>query len=143
MNVQDLMLAAYLAGASDASDGVKCKRSTFDTWLAAQSPVIEETSDGYHTFKELYDHRITLFLALARRVTEDVLVWRSKYHSDGSSFAGWFVVGIGTEPGEQITYHLPMARWEETSWMSTLDNAPDFDGHTSADVLERLQGFYR
>ena len=26
---------------------------------------VEEMSDGYHTFKELYDHRIALWIALS------------------------------------------------------------------------------
>lgn len=31
-NLEEMMLAAYVAGANDASDGVKCKRSTFLAW---------------------------------------------------------------------------------------------------------------
>lgn len=103
----------------------------------------EETSvfDGYHTIEELYDHRITLFIALARerdaRFTQEV--WRSKINGDGSVWDGWFVMGIGRAPGDQITYHLPLSRWDETNFADTLDKAPDFDGHTSQDVLERLK----
>lgn len=52
-----------------------------------------ETSDGYHTFNELYDHRIALFMALCASVpwTPPCKPWRSKKHSDGSSIEGWFV----------------------------------------------------
>lgn len=104
-------------------------------------------SDGYHTFGELYDHRITLWIALCRELRGNLAypvgakakVWRSKLHSDGSRFDGWFVLGIGKQPGEQITYHLPMSRWDETDFAYTLERAPEFDGHTSADVLERLK----
>lgn len=105
-------------------------------------------SDGYHTFDELYDHRITLFIALCRHMHEllgmenpgKFKVWRSKLHSDGSSFDGWFILGIGTEKGKQITYHLPMDRWEETDlFTETHDKAPEWDGHTAADVIERLK----
>lgn len=77
-------------------------------------------SDGYHTFNELYDHRAALFIALAAHVAanEDTgYVWRSKLHSDGSAYNGWFVMGIGVKPGEQITYHLPMSRWDDTEWV--------------------------
>lgn len=104
-----------------------------------------ETSDGYHTFNELYDHRITLFIALCRVVRSRVPyesrtpVWRSKLHSDGTAIEGWYVLGIGTKPGWQITYHLPLARWDETNFVSELDRAPAFDGHTSADVIRRLR----
>lgn len=107
-----------------------------------------DASDGYHTFTELYEHRITLFIALCRfyssvdlaEWSEDQMpVWRSLLHSDGSVFEGWFVLGIGKEKGEQITYHLPIDRWEETSFAQTLEKAPEFDGHTAADVLNRLK----
>ena len=120
-------------------------------------------SDGYHTFNELYDHRITLFIALCKKVNmEDDMnksmrafkegfafdisgwkrkVWRSKRHSDGElAFGGtWFVLGINKEAGTQITYHLPIERWEETNFAEAMSKAPEWDGHSSADVLERLK----
>jgi hypothetical protein len=110
-----------------------------------------EVSDGYHTFDELYDHRITLFIALARicRRQEQKIgewpnqpfVWRSRKHSDGELCFGTgtqYVLGIGSLEGHQMTYHIPTNRWEETNFAATLDKAPNFDGHTSADVLARL-----
>ena len=101
-------------------------------------------SDGYHTFDELYDHRITLWIALLRRTAltnRESLnpTWRARLHSDGSSIEGWFVLGMFRQPGHQITYHLPMSRWSECDFAITLDRAPEFDGHTSADVLERIK----
>lgn len=101
-----------------------------------------ETSDGYHTFNELYAHRIALFLAFCAQAATHwpELVWRSKLHSDGSSYDGWFVLGIGIERGEQITYHLPMSEWEAAADFSVeRERAPEFDGHTAADVLDRLK----
>ncbi len=108
-------------------------------------------SDGYHTFGELYEHRIQLHIALcyqihlrhingsSKVVDFDQEVWRSKNHSDGSSFEGWFVLGIGRKAGNQITYHLPDSMWDNTHFASTLDMAPEFDGHTSNDVLIRIK----
>lgn len=99
-------------------------------------------SDGYHTFDELYDHRITLFIALCRLADlhEGAFpVWRSKMHSDGSFMDGWFILGLEKAKGNQITYHLPIERWDETNFAETLEKAPDFDGHTSQDVLARLK----
>lgn len=96
-----------------------------------------EVSDGSHTMNELYDHRITLFIALCKFI--DRKVWRSELHHDGKGYEGWFILGIDKEVGKQITYHLPMSRWEETSFAETLDRAPEWDGHTPADVLERLK----
>lgn len=103
-------------------------------------------SDGYHTFGELYEHRIVNFIALCRVIQfseygKDITspVWKTKKHSDGSSWDGWFVLGIFSEPGKQITYHLPISKWDECSFANEIDQAPEFDGHTSADVLKRLK----
>lgn len=99
-------------------------------------------SDGYHTFDELYDHRITLYIALCRHLymtKNPVAVWRTKVHSDLSVWDGWFILGIGFEPRNQITYHLPNDRWDETDFAIDLERAPDWDGHTSSDVLERIK----
>lgn len=102
-------------------------------------------SDGFHTFGELYDHRITLFIQLCKSVNDNTgsydQVWRSKLHSDGSAWEGWFILGINKEAGEQITYHLPESEWVNCDFAQTLDKAPEWDGHTSADVLERLRKF--
>lgn len=97
-------------------------------------------SDGYHTFSELYEHRIALFIAFCRILPLNTLfVWRSKAHSDGSIWDGWFILGLGKEKGKQITYHLPISKWDLCNFAETLETAPEWDGHTSQDVLERLQ----
>lgn len=99
----------------------------------------ECTCDGYHTFDELYEHRIWLWLKLCEALAKDSHnVWRSKFHSDGSNYEGWFVLGL-YENERQMTYHLPEKVWGYTEFARTLKKAPDFDGHTSDDVLERLK----
>ena len=106
--------------------------------------------DGYHTFDELYDHRIELWIALCKmqetvcNQCDDVNlhpVWRSKRHSDGElAFGGkWFLLGMERRKGAQITYHLPISRWDDCSFANTIDKAPEFDGHTSDDVLKRIK----
>jgi len=116
--------------------------------LEGVEKVDENTSDGYHTFKELYEHRITLFIALAKVYAETDFaewskecpnVWKSKLHSDGTSFDGWFILGIHKDKGRQITYHLPLEKWNETEFAETLEKAPEYDGHKSEDVLKRLK----
>jgi hypothetical protein len=104
------------------------------------------TCDGYHTFDELYEHRIRLFIALCRyfiqgkRHDDYRTVWASTLHSDGTSFGDWFILGLGDTKGDQITYHLPARFWEEvTQFAEVLERAPEYDGHTSGDVLERLK----
>ncbi len=103
-------------------------------------------SDGYHTFGELYEHRIVLFIALCKMYNNwraytsgRNYVWRSLKHSDGTSFEGWFVLGMFDEKGKQITYHLPMSKWDECAFAKTIDQSPEFDGHTAGDVLERVK----
>lgn len=119
-------------------------------------------SDGYHTIGELYDHRALLWITVCRKCSHETLTmhprdqqdrtsgnrtWRSEVHSDGSKFEGWFLLGIThwrynskyQIEEQQLTYHLPMKYWDQCSFVDeTLDKAPEFDGHTSADVLERL-----
>ena len=109
-------------------------------------PVNGETSDGYHTFNELYDHRIELWISLCSIYTSkcdrddvDPEVWRAKLHSDGTGLDGWFLLGIGKRNGEQLTYHLPIRYWDRCDIWETLDRAPAYDGHTSQDVMERLR----
>ncbi len=103
----------------------------------------EDISDGYHTIGELYDHRVTLYIALCNKLADPRTypiyeVWRSKLHHDGTMFDGMFILGIGLKAGEQITYHLNMEWWDKTDFAATLDKAPVYDGHSSNDVLERL-----
>ncbi len=105
-----------------------------------------EVSDGYHTFEELYEHRIELYIALCyffiqgKASYDDRNVWMSDKHSDGSEFEGWFVMGIGKEAGKQITYHLPNKYWHQCKIFSeVIDKAPEYDGHTPVDVIRRLQ----
>ncbi len=131
---------------------VATKRSVdyADTEMIVQGPEEMEVSDGYHTMDELYEHRIEIFIALCRVVhsvdftewgRDCPEVWRSKLHFDGSMYENWFVLGIEESSGLQITYHLPLSRWEDTNFARTLDRARQWDGHTSIDVLERLKKF--
>lgn len=120
-----------------------------DKALVVEVADLSQVSDGYHTIAELYDHRITLYIALCRMIEffygemdqshAPLRVWRSKFHDDGSpAYEGWFVLGIGEDPGEIITYHIPLSRWSETDFAPEIERA-HFDGHTSNDVLERLK----
>lgn len=99
-----------------------------------------KVSDGYHSFEELYNHRHALCVALSKAViTSKVECWRSELHSDGSKYEGWFIVGFNKEPGKQISYHVPIDRWNEFDAAETLDRAPEYDGHSSKEVIERLK----
>jgi hypothetical protein len=96
-----------------------------------------ETSDGHHTFKELYQHRYALFCVVC--ATYDG--WKSKTHSDGTMFDGHFIAGVETPLG-QATYHLPLSWWD-CYRVRELEHAPLWDGHTSKQVLERINALLR
>lgn len=100
------------------------------------------TCDGYHTFEELYDHRIALFAALSNFMLHnpesEMSLWKSKLHSDGTMFDGWFVAGIGVFKGEQITYHIPLKDWDLFK-CDELGHAPEWDGHSPDEALRRLK----
>lgn len=110
-----------------------------------------ETSDGYHTFNELYEHRNLLFLNWMQTLQrlhfmdqdkESVHPWWSRKHSDGSTIEGYIICGVYVSYNDmQITYHLPDCFIGSICKLGIreLDTAPSWDGHTSADVLDRLR----
>lgn len=95
-------------------------------------------SDGYHTFNELYEHRYMLFIALCN--ARPAAAWKSLLHDDNTMFDACFIAGIYNNKGEVITYHLPIRLWNNLD-VQELDRAPKWDGHTSSDVLKRLEHF--
>lgn len=107
---------------------------------AAVAETKGEVSDGYHTFDELYNHRHVLFIALMASHPERS--WFSRKHADGTAIEGWFIAGM-TLPNGPITYHLPerLYTWCRHLYLKELDNAPEWDGHESLDVIDRLHHF--
>lgn len=99
------------------------------------SAVNGSTSDGYHTFDELYEHRTVLFSVICNSHKE--IAWKSRHHHDGTMFNGMFIVGIQTPEG-QCTYHCENQYWDLFQ-VKELERAPEFDGHTPEDVLQRIQ----
>lgn len=99
-----------------------------------------KTSDGYHSIEELYAHRHALFIALAS--AQPWSAWKSLRHDDGSSLDGWFIAGMNLSHSKPITYHLPLSLWELLK-VQEFDKAPSWDGHTSQDVIDRLNAFSR
>lgn len=96
-----------------------------------------EISDGYHTFNELYFHRMTLFAVICNQNKE--LAWKSLKHEDGSMFDDFFIVGIDT-PAGQYTYHYHIKHWKKFNVKEIL-KAPKYDGHKPDDV-DRLYGIH-
>lgn len=93
-------------------------------------------SDGYHTFNELYHHRAVLFAVLCYNYK--ILCWKSKKHHDGSMYDGMFIVGVDT-PNGQATYHYDIEPYWDMFNVEELDQAPEYDGHTPEDAINRIQ----
>lgn len=92
-----------------------------------------QVSDGYHTFEELYNHRMILFSIICNSYPSRA--WKSKLHHDGTMYDNYFIVGINTPEG-CFTYHYHLNHWDKFQ-VRELPNAPEWDGHTSDDI-ERL-----
>lgn len=103
----------------------------------------ETISDGYHTFKELYQQRATLWRFICsyhfNQFNSKYTVYKCKNHYDGSSYDGMFLSLIIGPDGEQMSFHLDMSLWESTAGLE-FDNSPvEWDGHTPKDVMDRLE----
>lgn len=85
-------------------------------------PVTGATSDGYHTFDELYHHRAVLFSVIV--ATFRGRSWKSLHHHDGTMYDGMFIVGIDT-PAGPATYHYDVEPYWDMFPCEVLDRAPD------------------
>jgi hypothetical protein len=63
--------------------------------------------------------------------------WKSKKHHDGTMYDNMFIVGIDTPDG-QATYHYDIDPYWDMFKCRVLDNAPEWDGHTPAQAIERI-----
>ena len=97
---------------------------------------VDDISDGYHTFGDLYKHR-TYLLALA--MIHLPYAWKARKHEDGTMFDGMFVVGFPT-PNGMVTYHCDNEYWNDFK-IPEIPHAPHFDGYSDADVLDREKAF--
>jgi hypothetical protein len=88
-----------------------------------------DISDGYHTFTELYEHRCLLFLNLCLCAPGKAR-WKKDYEA-------WFCLYLETQNG-QISYHLPDKFISYIDGLIKRDDNYQWDGHSSADVLKRL-----
>jgi hypothetical protein len=105
-----------------------------------EDKITEDTSDGYHTFKELYEFRkvynAVLFNEWAKQGKYEV--HKSKKHFDGKECfgGGWFIV-MATLPTGQISNHYENKDWDMFECEGR-DKADKWDGHEAKDVVKRL-----
>lgn len=103
---------------------------------------VGKTSDGYHTFDELYEFRklynALLFNEWSARYEHNV--HKSKRHHDGELCfgGGWFIV-VAMLPTGQISNHYKLEDWDLFQ-IPDMDRALyPYDGHTAQDVIERMK----
>jgi hypothetical protein len=92
-----------------------------------------QVSDGYHTFDELYFHRMILFSVICKMHKGES--WRSRLHADGTMYENYFIVGVNAPDG-QYTYHYHESHWDHFDGVKVLDRAPEWDGHVPSDILK-------
>lgn len=101
------------------------------------------TSDGFHTFNELYEFRKLFNAALFNTwyAMDKYNVHKSERHGDGElAFGGgWFIV-MATLPTGQISNHYEMKDWDLFRCVAR-DKADSWDGHTAQDVIKRLADY--
>ena len=106
---------------------------------------VSKVSDGYHTFEELYEFRVVYNAALFNEWHAQMLydVHKSEKHHDGGLCfgGGWFIV-VAVLPTGQISNHYELKDWDLFD-VTVHDRALyEFDGHTSKDVVNRINGLY-
>lgn len=101
-----------------------------------------EIFDGYHTFGQLYEFRklynANLFNEWAKQGLFDV--HKSRKHNDGEECfgGGWFIV-VALLPTGQISNHYKDEDWDLFQCVDVPTAKYEFDGHTGADVVDRLK----
>lgn len=103
--------------------------------------------DAYHSMEELYEFRMIYHalwvnaMCLAVKDHYDFFGYKtvkSWKHSDGEPCfgGGWFIV-VSETPAGQVSNHYKAEYWEFFQ-CAEVDIPPEYDGHTSQNVLNRL-----
>lgn len=121
---------------SDTKFCIDARRLTTEQAIAATlgPQITEDTSDGWHSFKDLYHHRALLFSVIVHNYRD--MCWKSKRHHDGKELDWNFIVGIDT-PWGQASYHYGMDYWDMFD-CKVLERAPYYDGYTADESVARI-----
>ena len=102
------------------------------------------TSDGYHTFNELYEFRKAYNAALFNEWAAGgkCSVHKSWRHHDGELCfgGGWFIV-VAVLPAGQISNHYEAKDWDLFAVPEAESALFEFDGHSGFDVVARLKAY--
>lgn len=86
----------------------------FRKLYVAEREINGDTSDGYHTFNELYDHRHVLFAMILKQHAG--AGFRTLRSAEGTAMPGWFIAGLAT-PFGQVSYHYPLTWWKRLDFL--------------------------
>lgn len=126
----------------------RCEVCGSDWKREVEVEVTGSTSDGFHTFDELYEFRMLYHAAFVNVLEASRTIGvgggatvKSLKHSDGEFCfgGGWFIV-VTELPHGQISNHYESKHWDLFR-VPAVDIPPAFDDHTSEDVIERLRMF--
>ena len=121
--------------------GSECRVTGDETKSYEPVVITEDTSDGYHTFKELYEFRKMYNAALFNEWSDQgkYYVHKSWKHSDGEDCfgGGWFIV-VAQTPHGQISNHYEKEDWDLFR-CEERERGAVWDGHTPQDVVQRLK----
>jgi hypothetical protein len=145
---QALEALNYLQGLVDTERGPKAAAALRQAIAEAekQEPIKIDgnTSDGYHTFNELYEFRKAYNVALFNEWAAGgkCSVHKSWRHHDGELCfgGGWFIV-VAVLPNGQISNHYEAKDWDLFAIPETERALFEFDGHTGSDVIARLKTY--
>jgi len=115
---------------------------------SGREEITGETSDGYHTFNELYEFRKLYNAGFFNLLPQGCKAHKSKRHSDGELCfgGGWFIVtaylpmdkfGVVSK---QISNHYDLKDWDLFQ-IEEREFADVWDGHTAQDVAKRLNEY--
>lgn len=98
----------------------------------------DDVSDGYHTFRELYMHRMALTLCMLQDTSRFLSHKSLRHHPlDQPCFDDSFVVMFYVQ-GKQCSYHYDLKYWDMFVSVPTKEHADKWDGHTPENVVGRI-----
>lgn len=106
--------------------------------VVSEDRSVHVEADKYHTMDELYDYRLAYNAYAALWFADYGKAVKSWKHHDGEDCfgGGWFIVCLSV--GDKwVTNHYEAKHWGLFD-IPEVDLAPEWDGHTAAEGLERL-----
>jgi hypothetical protein len=108
-----------------------------------------DISDGYHTFKDLYDYRMAYNALWVNEIhrngnSEKYKLHKSLKHHDGEPCfgGGWFIVSLKLPTG-QISNHYKIKHWDLFKIPEYEKSILEYDGHTPEIAKDRMFSFIK